>query len=266
MVRCMKKTLSVIIPNYNNEKYLRKCLDSVMLQTYPIKEVIVFDDASTDSSAAILKEYEERYPVIHVIYSNENAGVSAARDRAIKQTTSEYVTMIDADDFYWDKDKLEREMECVNSSDKDVCVFSQTVKVDETGIPCQPLNHKKLSSRIRLKTVTRLFGIYAPRDYCFPRKIYIELGGYLPHMNLYEDWELNLRFMSKCSFIYSGGYGTAYRQKSGGLSKADAGKHLEAKKYAFKNNEERLQYTYFEKIVFYALVYFNYLRKLIGIG
>ena len=259
----MQRSLSVIIPNYNNGRYLPKCLDSVLMQTYPVREIIVFDDASTDLSKEILKDYEKRYPAIKAIYSNENVGVSIARDTAIKKVTADYVTMLDADDFYWDQDKLAREMDLVNDTQEQICTFSQTIKVDEKGIPYRAVTHRHIGRFVRWKTVTRLYGIYAPRDYCFPKQIYLELGGYVPDMNLYEDWELNLRLMSECRFIYSGGYGTAYRQKEGGLSGADAKRHLEAKKRAFSNNKKRLRYTVFEKAVFYSLLYFNYLRKVI---
>ena len=235
------------------------------MQSYPIKEIIIYDDASTDASREILEELEKTYTIIKVIYADSNRGVSVARDTAIRAASSEFVTMIDADDFYWDNNKLEKEMLLINESTEQICAFSQTVKVDESGEALGEVRTKRLNKHIRWKTVTRLFGIYAPRDYCFPRQVYIELGGYLLDMNLYEDWELNLRLMSKCKFVYSGSYGTAYRQKKGGLSSADAKRHLEAKKRAFLNNSEKLRYTILEKLMFYILLYFNYARKLIKV-
>ena len=82
-------SVSVIVPNYNNEKYIQQCLDSVLAQTYPIKEIIVYDDCSTDGSRAILKEYANNHSNIRVILGEKNVGVSAARDMAIKATTSD---------------------------------------------------------------------------------------------------------------------------------------------------------------------------------
>ena len=62
-----KFSVSVIVPNYNNEKYLRQCLDSILSQTYSIKELIIYDDCSTDESRKILKEYAEKYKIVQVI-------------------------------------------------------------------------------------------------------------------------------------------------------------------------------------------------------
>ena len=56
-------TVSIIIPNYNNEKYLNRCIDSVLAQTYPIKEIIIYDDCSTEGSREILEKYAAKYKV-----------------------------------------------------------------------------------------------------------------------------------------------------------------------------------------------------------
>lgn len=74
-----KFTLSVIVPNYNNEKYIRQCLDSILAQTYPVKELIVYDDCSTDGSRVILKEYSEKHTNIKVILGEKNVGVFYTR-------------------------------------------------------------------------------------------------------------------------------------------------------------------------------------------
>ena len=106
-------SVSVIVPNYNNEKYIQQCLDSVLAQTYPIKEIIVYDDCSTDGSRAILKEYANNHSNIRVILGEKNVGVSAARDMAIKATTSDYVCMLDADDFFFSTNKISAEMDTI---------------------------------------------------------------------------------------------------------------------------------------------------------
>ena len=70
------KTLSIVIPNYNNAKYLPTCLNSVIAQTYPLEEIVIYDDCSTDDSRSILKEYAARDPRIRLILPDENKGVS----------------------------------------------------------------------------------------------------------------------------------------------------------------------------------------------
>ncbi len=100
------KTLSVVIPNYNNVRFLPKCLDSVLLQDYPIEEIVIYDDCSTDGSAQLLEEYAGSDKRIRLILADKNRGVSYARDTAIRSCRSEYVTTLDADDFYYDNKKL----------------------------------------------------------------------------------------------------------------------------------------------------------------
>lgn len=249
------KTLSVIIPNYNNSRYLAKCIDSVLSQDYPLEEIVIYDDCSTDDSRTILKEYAGKYPNIRLMLPDENKGVSVARDRAIRSCTSEYVTTIDADDFYYDSGKLSREMAKINSSDVPACAFSQTVFVDEDGIVTGDLTLRDLQTDFRFKTVTQTIGVYVARDICFPLEAYKEVGGFVSDMKLFEDWDLSLKLLSKCPFYYSGGYGTAYRQKNGGLSDVNQKRIVSAKIRAFRQGGKYLKYTLSERIVFYSRTY-----------
>lgn len=90
--------ISVIIPVYNVEKYLKKCLDSIITQTYKNLEIICVDDGSTDSSLEILHYYEKKDDRIKVL-TQKNQGPSAARNRALDIATGKYISFVDADDF-----------------------------------------------------------------------------------------------------------------------------------------------------------------------
>lgn len=89
---------SIIIPVYNVEKYLRKCLDSVISQTLANIEIICVDDGSTDGSGAILRQYAESDPRIRVVHK-ENGGVSSARNEGLKLVTAKFVGFVDPDDW-----------------------------------------------------------------------------------------------------------------------------------------------------------------------
>ena len=91
--------VSVIIPVYNTEKYLRKCLDSVCNQTLSDIEIICINDRSLDSSFEILKEFAQQDDRIKLIDFNENKGAAAARNAGLDAAQGEFVGFVDSDDF-----------------------------------------------------------------------------------------------------------------------------------------------------------------------
>lgn len=90
--------VSVVIPIYNQEHYLRACLDSLLEQTFTSFEVLAVNDGSTDASAAIVQEYERRDPRFHLI-DKPNGGVSAARNTGIAHACGQWIGFIDPDDY-----------------------------------------------------------------------------------------------------------------------------------------------------------------------
>lgn len=105
--------VSIIIPVYNNEEHLRISMDSVVGQTMKDIEIICIDDASTDSSLAILKEYEQRDERVHIIKHKENLSPSQARKNGCLQSCGEYILFVDGDDYILPKacEKLYQEMQ-----------------------------------------------------------------------------------------------------------------------------------------------------------
>lgn len=94
----MKRYLSVIVPVYNVEDYLHKCIDSIINQTFTELEIILVNDGSTDGSPQICDEYAKKDLRIKVIHQR-NAGVSVARNNGINAATGDYITFVDSDDW-----------------------------------------------------------------------------------------------------------------------------------------------------------------------
>ncbi len=90
--------ISIIIPVYNVEKYLNRCLDSIINQTFKDLEIICIDDGSTDTSSKILEEYASKDTRIKVIHQ-KNSGLSAVRNKGIALASGEYISFIDSDDW-----------------------------------------------------------------------------------------------------------------------------------------------------------------------
>lgn len=92
------QTVSIIIPIYNKEKYLEKCLDSILNQTYQNLEIILVDDGSTDGSLKICRRYAQK-DLRFRVYTKENGGVSSARNLGIEKSTGSCLSFVDPDDF-----------------------------------------------------------------------------------------------------------------------------------------------------------------------
>ena len=90
--------ISVIVPVYNVKPYINDCIESILRQSYPKLEIILIDDGSTDGSGADCDNYARTNPRIKVIHQ-ENQGLSAARNRGIKESTGAYITFVDSDDY-----------------------------------------------------------------------------------------------------------------------------------------------------------------------
>ena len=94
----MNSDLTVVVPVYNVEKYLAKCIESILNQTLPVDEIILVDDGSKDTSGKIADEYAAKYSTIKVIHQ-KNGGLSAARNTGIDAATKQYITFVDSDDY-----------------------------------------------------------------------------------------------------------------------------------------------------------------------
>lgn len=91
--------ISVIVPVYNTEKYLKKCLESIIHQTYQDFEIVIINDGSTDNSQKIIDEYIKEYPDKVKCINKENGGLSSARNSGIEVATGNYIIFVDSDDY-----------------------------------------------------------------------------------------------------------------------------------------------------------------------
>ena len=123
--------VSVIIPVYNAEKYLRQCLDSVLGQTLKEIELICVDDGSTDRSMEILLEYASKDKRIRVI-TQKNGGPGKARNTALPYATGKYISFLDADDWF-EQDFLEKMFDRSDEVQADICICETQRFDDATG-------------------------------------------------------------------------------------------------------------------------------------
>ena len=134
--------VSIIVPVYNVEKYVKKCIDSILNQTYQNIEILVIDDGSTDNSKIICDELANRDKRIRV-FRKENGGLSSARNYGIKRAHGKYLMFIDSDD-YISQNTITNMVENSQNADLVICNF---LKVDTDGNKLQQepdLNEKQI--------------------------------------------------------------------------------------------------------------------------
>lgn len=125
-------TLSIIIPVYNVEKYVRKTLESIFLSNFPKREleVIVVNDGTKDNSMSIVNEFAAKFDYLKII-NQENQGLSVARNTGLKAARGKYLWFVDSDDWV-ENDSLPFLLEYLEHSDKDVLMF-KIREYDEEG-------------------------------------------------------------------------------------------------------------------------------------
>ena len=124
--------LTVIIPTYNIEQYLRACLDSVMNQTYKNLEILIIDDNSSDSTPDIIKEYAANDDRIKPVFHTKNHGPGNTRNEGLDMATGDYVTCMDHDDWQ-DLTKYEKMMAKAVEHDADIVFCNAQEYEEETG-------------------------------------------------------------------------------------------------------------------------------------
>lgn len=198
------KLLSVIIPVYNVEQYLKRCIDSVLSQTFAAYEVILVDDGSTDSSSIICDTYANRFNNISVIHK-ENGGSSSARNAGIERAMGEYLLFIDSDDYLIDDDFFSHLSQRIYAYHEDMIIFGvenenilgeRFVSRGDYDLAVINLHDKKstLDYLVKHKQMPGAAWVVASK-----RKIVDDLSLRFPQNVTAEDyyWILNLVYYSK---------------------------------------------------------------------
>lgn len=150
----MNEKVSIIIPIYNVERYLERCLDSIISQTYSNIEIICVNDGSTDSSGLILSKYKSKDNRI-IIISTENGGLSRARNIGIKLATGEFFMFIDSDD-YIEPNMVEKLVETIKTENSDIVKCTNflekqdgiIIKVEDNYIKNKLLTKEEIEKQI----------------------------------------------------------------------------------------------------------------------
>lgn len=187
----MGKKISVIVPVYNMEKYLVRCIESIQQQTYPNLEIICINDGSTDASGQILEEMAKKDSRLVIIHQ-ENSGVSSARNAGLKRATGDYIGFVDSDD-YIDRDMYRALIENIEVTGSDIAACGFSFDYDGKIVPAtnqKPVPEGAIPTKEFLK-------------YVYERDVYKGVSGYI-YTRLYkknlikdENEHLNIQFNEK---------------------------------------------------------------------
>ncbi|MEG1590517.1 glycosyltransferase [Chryseobacterium sp.] len=160
--------VSVIVPVYNVENYLAKCLDSLVNQSLQNIEIVIVNDGSSDGSASIIKQYSEKYPDKVKAFIKENGGLSDARNFGIDQATGDYLGFVDSDD-YVSKTMFEEMLNLAEKHNAEM-VICNIQKVDEEGNVTQKLTQiPNMPEKIDLETN---FSVFSDLSYFACNKLF----------------------------------------------------------------------------------------------
>lgn len=169
-------TVSVVMATYNGEKYIKEQLDSILAQTYPIYELIIQDDCSTDSTPAICREYEAKYPCVHFHENEHNLGFNLNFQTASMRATGDFVALSDQDDI-WFKDKIAKQVATIGNHDICFSAHLRGIDMEHTHI---------VSPQYSLEAL--LFAGFAGHTMLLRRDFIQKKENWLPHF--FYDWGL----------------------------------------------------------------------------
>jgi glycosyltransferase involved in cell wall biosynthesis len=255
-------TASIIIPIYNAEKYIERCLDSILRQTFKDFEVLCIDDGSNDASYQLLQEYRHKFPEIIKVYTQVNSGTGKTRNNGMRYSTGKYLFFIDNDD-YIAEDYIQTYVEAAEKYGADMVIGGYR-RVDEYG---KDVYRNKIKSDAVWEPFKRLapWGRVYRRDFMTENKLEFldcEIG---------EDNYLNIiaaTVSSKTKVIDYIGYYWFYNRKSISNTQYLNSKLEQSAVYMLKSiynkldlpsvNMEKqvcIEYLFIKLVIFYLLFY-----------
>lgn len=193
----MSKKVSIIIPNYNAEAYIERCLNSILNQNYSNIEIIIIDDGSTDNSWQKILWYANQNKVIKAI-RQENMNASIARNKGIEIATGEYLFFLDSDDILY-PDSLTKMVECMEKDQSDM-VIGNFHKIDvQDNVIMDCCNVKQ--SEVINDTMSLAKMVPNPSNKLYKASIVLKYGIVFGNVRIGQDLNFYLKYLLKCQKI-----------------------------------------------------------------
>lgn len=198
--------VSIITPTFNRAEFIEEAIQSVLDQTEGEFELLVVDDGSTDATKELLAPYLKDSRVKY--FYQENQGQSVARNRGLAESRGEFFCFIDSDNV-WLPDKLERQLEFMDSHPNIDIVYGDIISIDENSRETGRQNMARFSGDITAILLRDNF--VSINTSMVRRRCYLDMGGFNEKDRLAEDYDLWLRYSTRYRFHYLPGYFVRYR-------------------------------------------------------
>ncbi len=258
--------VSVIVPVYNVEKYIRECVDSLINQRFDEYEILLIDDGSTDLSSSICDEYSKRSELVKT-YHKKNGGLSSARNYGLEKAKGEWVVFVDSDDYWLSDDVLQTLFKIATDNSTDFVRFEYTA-VDEYGnFLYEHCYDKKTHLLNKALTQYQMFhygiaGEFFAVLYMARKELFLNLR-FSESRKFQEDIDLCIRlFATKrflCSYCKERFY--AYRKRRNSITSTPVISNLEGSftladvfhNYSLSISDKRLraEYHYYSVMMYY---------------
>lgn len=204
-------TVSIVIPVYNQQRFLAQAIDSALAQSWPDCEVVVVDDGSTDGSAEIMSRYSQIRVVRQV-----NRGLAAARNAGLAASRGEVVIFLDSDDQIW-PDAARNGVELLAARPDAMMVFGRCRLVDEHGLPL-PTNLPTVQSDYFDELLRDNF-IWTPAMVAFRREVFDLVGRFDEAISPTADYDIYLRISRQFAVASHSAVTVDYRQHADNMSR-----------------------------------------------
>lgn len=254
-----KKFFSIIVTFYNNERYIKKCLNSVLTQVKSNYEVIIVDDESTDNSKTIINEIIKNYDNVRLI-ENKHSGISVARNVGIENSVGKYIIFIDGDD--WIEISSLKNIEAFLKNNPVNILLMDTIKYyeikdlyfyEQLSFNKLPIKEKEIyNCFIKNDVISRPWRFITKRDFIIKNKLYFYPG--LLHED--EEWTAKLLFNIDSISYYSGNY-YIYRKHEGSITSTKTNQnykdYLKIVNILYKNIYLKNISKYYKKYLQYSM-------------
>jgi glycosyltransferase involved in cell wall biosynthesis len=188
-----KIKVSIILPTYNGAKYIKQAIESILTQSYPLWELIILNDGSSDNTENIVKEYINKDKRIIYLKDEINLGVQKSLNKGLKEARGEYIARIDDDDEWINKDKLQKQVKFLDDNHDYVLIGTNGIVVDEKRKKLTDYDVPETDELIRISMLLK--NPFIQSSILTRKNILLEIGGYSEEKNIknIEDYQLSLR-------------------------------------------------------------------------